>query len=96
VDWYGGGFIIVLMVTLELIGVIWFYGMYNFINDIEFMLEKKLKFVWYFKICWAIIPLILIITLIYSFVIDSIAIHQFGTLELDYPSIAIGIKEYID
>lgn len=48
VDFYGGGFVIYTMCTLEMVGVAWCYGLYNFINDMEFMLGRKLG--WYWKV----------------------------------------------
>lgn len=67
VDFFGGGFVIYVMSTLEVIGVAWCYGLYNFINDMEFMTGKRLSYYW--KICWGIlIPIFLTVILLYSLI----------------------------
>ena len=68
VDYFGGGFIIFLMATIETIGICWIYGLNRFVRDIEFMLGIKLNAYW--KITWAyIIPSVLIFIFCYAMAI---------------------------
>jgi solute carrier family 6 amino acid transporter-like protein 5/7/9/14 len=65
VDYFGGGFIIFLMATIETIGICWIYGLNRFVRDIEFMLGIKLSAYW--KITWAyIIPAVLVFIFCYA------------------------------
>lgn len=65
VDYFGGGFIIFLMATIETIGICWIYGLNRFVRDIEFMLGIKLNAYW--KITWAyIIPAVLVFIFCYA------------------------------
>jgi solute carrier family 6 amino acid transporter-like protein 5/7/9/14 len=83
VDYFGGGFVIYTMSTLEVVGVAWCYGLYNFINDIEFMTGVRLG--WYWKFCWgALIPVFLSAILVYSLATTTLQ-HN----DMDYPTIAI-------
>ncbi|CAL4064796.1 unnamed protein product, partial [Meganyctiphanes norvegica] len=64
VDYFGGGFIIFVLVIVEVIAVNWIYGMKNFISDIKFMLHVDLGIYW--KFCWLIfIPVALTGILVY-------------------------------
>ncbi|OXA59234.1 sodium-dependent nutrient amino acid transporter 1 [Folsomia candida] len=84
VDFFGGGFVIYVMSTLEVIGVAWCYGLYNFINDMEFMTGKRLSYYW--KICWGIlIPIFLTVILLYSLIKEGNLTHN----DMPYPTIAI-------
>jgi solute carrier family 6 amino acid transporter-like protein 5/7/9/14 len=85
VDSYGAGFIIYIIAILELIGMIWFYGLNNIVYDIEFMLKKK-KLSIYWKLCWLLIPVVLFAVLIYSLAIGEELRHE----KLPYPTSAIG------
>jgi len=70
---------------LEVIGIAWIYGTYNFIADIEFML--KIKIGWYWKICWGfIIPIGLTVILIYSLATEGDVTYD----GIPYPTIALG------
>ncbi|XP_046404080.1 sodium-dependent nutrient amino acid transporter 1-like [Ischnura elegans] len=67
VDYHGSSFVVYILSTFEVIGVMWVYGMGNFCEDIEFILGFKVNAYW--RICWAIlIPVFLPVVLIYSFV----------------------------
>ncbi|ODN04846.1 Sodium-dependent nutrient amino acid transporter 1 [Orchesella cincta] len=84
VDFFGGSFVIYTTSVLEVIGIAWIYGVYNYLDDIEFMLGFRLG--WYWKICWGIlIPIFLTIILVYSLVEDISPSHN----ELPYPVIAL-------
>ncbi|XP_066159041.1 sodium-dependent nutrient amino acid transporter 1-like isoform X4 [Euwallacea fornicatus] len=63
-DFYGGTFIFYVMNIFEVISVIWWYGLENICQDIEFMTKRKPGFYWRF--CWCIIiPVVLIFVLSY-------------------------------
>ncbi|XP_042205816.1 sodium-dependent nutrient amino acid transporter 1-like isoform X2 [Homarus americanus] len=65
INYYGGGFIIFILVVFEVAAIHWVYGVNNFCRDIEFMLGRKTGYYW--KFCWAIlIPALLSIIFIYS------------------------------
>ncbi|XP_043260671.1 sodium-dependent nutrient amino acid transporter 1-like isoform X2 [Colletes gigas] len=65
VDYYGTSFVVFILASFEITAVVWLYGIENFIDDIEFMLEKKTSIYW--NVCWFLVtPLILIIIFIYT------------------------------
>ncbi|XP_033214270.1 sodium-dependent nutrient amino acid transporter 1-like isoform X2 [Belonocnema kinseyi] len=67
VDYYAGSFIVFILATLEMIGIFWVYGLENFLDDVEFMLNRRPSIYW--RICWGLItPLLLITILIYNIV----------------------------
>lgn len=67
VDYFGGGFIIFVLVIIEVIAVNWIYGMKTFLRDVKFMLNVDLGIYW--KFCWLIfIPVSLTGILIYILV----------------------------
>lgn len=72
--------------VLEVIGIAWIYGVYNYLDDIEFMLNMRLG--WYWKACWGlIIPIFLTIILIYSLIEDISPSHN----NISYPVVALGM-----
>lgn len=53
---------------VEVIGVMWVYGVKRFLGDIKFMLGLKSNF--YFKVCWSFItPISVLVIFIYSRVV---------------------------
>ena len=50
-DTFGGGTGVLLVAIFEMIGVMWFYGVNRFVNDLHFMLGFRSG--WYWKICWS-------------------------------------------
>lgn len=65
IDYYGGTFVAIIVGVLEITTIFWVYGLSNFLNDMEFMLGKRLGFYW--RSCWLIItPLLMIVILIYT------------------------------
>ncbi|XP_012058557.1 PREDICTED: sodium-dependent nutrient amino acid transporter 1-like [Atta cephalotes] len=65
VDYYGTSFVVFILASFEMTGVIWFYGLENFLEDLEFMLDRKPSVYW--RICWFIVtPFILITIFIYT------------------------------
>ncbi|XP_043478616.1 sodium-dependent nutrient amino acid transporter 1-like isoform X2 [Leptopilina heterotoma] len=66
VDYYGGTCIAIIIGVIEIITIFWIYGLYNFLNDAEFMLGIRPGFYW--RICWCILtPLLMIVILFYTF-----------------------------
>lgn len=65
INYYGGGFIIFILVVFEIAAVHWVYGINNFCRDVEFMLGRKTGYYW--KFCWTLlIPILLSVIFIYS------------------------------
>jgi solute carrier family 6 amino acid transporter-like protein 5/7/9/14 len=84
VDYFGGTFVIYTTSLLEVIGIAWIYGTYNFISDIEFMLNIRIG--WYWKICWGfIIPVGLTVILIYSLATEGNVTYD----GIPYPTVAL-------
>ncbi|XP_057375161.1 sodium-dependent nutrient amino acid transporter 1-like [Daphnia carinata] len=68
VDYFGGGFIIYVMVIAETIAVCWVYGLEQIVKDIRFMLDFGLGIYW--KLTWCIfIPIALAVIFIYAMVV---------------------------
>ena len=83
-DYFGGGFIIFVLATLEVIAINWIYGISRFCDDIQFMVGQRPNIYWRF--CWAVfIPVSLIAIFIYSLV--EMEPLKYGDVE--YPQIAI-------
>ncbi|KAM0724566.1 Sodium-dependent nutrient amino acid transporter 1 [Formica fusca] len=65
VDYYGGTFVAIIVGVLEIVTIFWVYGLSNFLDDMEFMLNKRLGFYW--RACWFLItPFLMIVILIYT------------------------------
>ncbi|XP_068984130.1 sodium-dependent nutrient amino acid transporter 1-like isoform X2 [Bombus flavifrons] len=65
VDYYGTSFVVFILASFEITAVTWVYGIENFLDDIEFMLDRKTSSYW--RICWFLLtPLILILILFYT------------------------------
>ncbi|XP_014609957.1 PREDICTED: sodium-dependent nutrient amino acid transporter 1-like [Polistes canadensis] len=66
-DYYGTSFVVFILASFEMIGIIHVYGFENFIDDIEFMLDMKATMFW--RVCWFVItPVILIVIFLYTVV----------------------------
>ncbi|KAJ3644807.1 hypothetical protein Zmor_022510 [Zophobas morio] len=64
VDFFGGTFIFYVLTIIEILAVMWWYGLKNICLDIEFMSKRKPGPYW--RICWAvIIPAVLITVFVY-------------------------------
>jgi solute carrier family 6 amino acid transporter-like protein 5/7/9/14 len=86
-DTFGSSLVLYVIVLTEVIVVAWIYGLRNFCNDIEFMLQGKLS--WYWKICWGtLIPAGLLFTMVYSFM--TFETPSVGDVPLPMKAIAIG------
>lgn len=64
-DHFGGTFLVFALAILELIGIMWFYGVEQFCWDVQFMLHKKVSPFW--RISWFLItPLLMISIFLYT------------------------------
>ncbi|XP_076240345.1 sodium-dependent nutrient amino acid transporter 1 [Calliopsis andreniformis] len=67
VDYYAGSFIVFFLATLEITGVFWVYGLENFLDDVEYMLQRRPSVYW--RLCWGVLtPLLLAVILVYTLV----------------------------
>ncbi|OXA55700.1 Sodium-dependent nutrient amino acid transporter 1 [Folsomia candida] len=84
VNEFGANFVIYVIAMLEVGAVSWVYGLSNFCNDIEFMLNRKVG--WYWRVCWGfIIPVGLFAILVYYMVTRE----TFKSGGVEYPNIGI-------
>ncbi|XP_011158501.1 sodium-dependent nutrient amino acid transporter 1 [Solenopsis invicta] len=87
VDYYGTSFVVFILASFEMTGVIWIYGLENFLDDFEFMLDRKPSIYW--RICWFIVtPLILITIFIYT--VATLSPLTYGGISLPEYAHAIG------
>jgi len=78
--YYGSSFILYLICMVEVTAISWFYGVNNFIRDLEYILGFKIG--WYWKICWGgVIPIGLFAILIYTFATVKALTHN----DTEYP-----------
>ncbi|XP_008552116.1 sodium-dependent nutrient amino acid transporter 1 [Microplitis demolitor] len=68
VDYYAGTFILIVLATCEVIGISWIYGVDNFLDDVEFMTNKRPFVFW--RICWVFLTPILLCTIFIYFMIS--------------------------
>ncbi|XP_066597904.1 sodium-dependent nutrient amino acid transporter 1-like isoform X2 [Prorops nasuta] len=67
VDYYGTSFVIFVLAFFEITGIVWIYGIENFLDDVEFMLNRKPSAYW--RLCWFLItPILLIAIFLYTVV----------------------------
>ncbi|XP_031829549.2 sodium-dependent nutrient amino acid transporter 1 [Nomia melanderi] len=65
VDYYGTSFVVFILAFFEITAVMWLYGIENFVDDLEFMMDKETSSYW--RICWFFVtPLILIVIFLYT------------------------------
>lgn len=80
-DTYGGGFTVLIIGACEMIGIMWFYGVNRFCDDIEYMLGFRPNLYW--RVCWAIIaPVSLLCLFIYfcaDFVLPTYGCYSYPT-----------------
>lgn len=62
---------VLLVIFLEVFGVMWLYGMNNFVDDLHFMLGFRASTFWHF--CWIICPFILFFCFVASCYESSIS-----------------------
>lgn len=61
VDLFGGQLLVFFLALVELIGIVWIYGIENICWDVEFMLKKKVTAFW--KMSWFIVMPTFLITI---------------------------------
>lgn len=90
VDYYGGTFVAIIVGVFEMVTIFWIYGLSNFLDDMEFMLGKRLGFYW--RTCWLLItPLLMIVILIYT-----CATYEPPTYDgMQFPAYAYGIGWFL-
>ena len=67
VDHFGGTFLVFVLAIFELMGIFWIYGLENFCDDVEFMLNRRPGVYW--KFCWVFVtPIFMLVIFIYSMV----------------------------
>ncbi|XP_078544662.1 sodium- and chloride-dependent neutral and basic amino acid transporter B(0+)-like [Lissotriton helveticus] len=90
IDYFTGGWALLIAAVLELIGICWVYGANTFIEDIEMMLGKKHWIFWlYWRACWYFIsPLLLAVILIWSLV--TFSTPKYGSYEYPRWGVALG------
>ncbi|KAH0953121.1 hypothetical protein HN011_004692 [Eciton burchellii] len=87
VDFYAGSFIVFFLATLEMSGIFWIYGLENFLDDVEYMLQRRPSIYW--RICWAIVtPLLLAGILIYSII--NLKPLTYGDMFYPYNAYVVG------
>ncbi|XP_014233654.1 sodium-dependent nutrient amino acid transporter 1-like [Trichogramma pretiosum] len=88
VDYYITSFVAFVPAIFMLVGVCYVYGLNNFLDDIEFMLKRRLG--WYWRICWAFItPVIITGVFIYSLAVSEVLTYsKTSTSKIAYPPIA--------
>lgn len=85
VDHYAASFVVFVLASLELIGIFWLYGLENFLDDVEFMLDRRPTFYW--RVCWALVtPCFLVGVLVYTIV----NLRPLTYAGIDYPPAAHG------
>lgn len=86
VDYYGGTFNVIIVGVTEISTVFWIYGLFNFLNDIEFMSGKRPG--WYWRLCWIFVtPGLMIVILVYTIAIYSPILYS----GMPFPDYAYGI-----
>ncbi|XP_063380652.1 sodium-dependent nutrient amino acid transporter 1-like isoform X2 [Cydia fagiglandana] len=92
IDHFGGTFLILFTGIVEVVGIIWLYGLENVCLDIEFMLGLKTGFYW--RWCWGILtPAMMIVVFIYALVNNTFGGAAFPdvAITMGYVILFIGI-----
>ncbi|KAG9478357.1 hypothetical protein GDO78_013387 [Eleutherodactylus coqui] len=84
IDYFCGGWALLFVAVLELIGICWIYGVNRFIKDIEMMIGKKHWSFWlWWRSCWIFIsPVLLTAILLWSLI--TFKSPSYGTIQ--YPT----------
>ncbi|KAK1129888.1 hypothetical protein K0M31_019591 [Melipona bicolor] len=83
VDYYGTSFVVFILASFEITAVSWVYGIENFLDDVEFMLNKKTSSYW--RICWFLITPLILIT-IFFYTVTTLSPLTYG--DKTYPATA--------
>lgn len=88
-DHYGADFSVLCLSCIEVISVMWVYGVFNFLKDIEYMLGSKPHGWPYWVFCWGLSsPLLIGLLFIYRMVTHNPPTYDNGT---PYPMFAQGL-----
>ncbi|RUS85457.1 hypothetical protein EGW08_006790, partial [Elysia chlorotica] len=88
-DHYGADFSVLILSCLEVISVMWVYGVMRFVKDIEYMLGGKPHFWPYWVFCWAVAsPILIALLVIYRMVNYDAPTYPNGE---DFPDFAQNI-----
>ncbi|XP_058975221.1 sodium-dependent nutrient amino acid transporter 1 [Musca domestica] len=83
VDFYGGTYVIFALAILEIVGIVWIYGLQNFCDDVEFMTHRKVSLYW--RLCWSFLtPVMMLVIFIYSMVTTEPLTYK----KIEYPEAA--------
>ena len=88
VDFYGTSFVVFILASFEIIGFVWVYGFENFLDDLEFMLEKQPSVYW--RMCWFIITPFILIT-IFFYTVATLSTLTYGNSQFPWTAHAAGI-----
>uniref|UniRef100_UPI00398F74E8 sodium- and chloride-dependent neutral and basic amino acid transporter B(0+)-like isoform X2 n=1 Tax=Pristiophorus japonicus TaxID=55135 RepID=UPI00398F74E8 len=87
IDHFSVGLTLLLIATLELIGIMWIYGGNRFIKDLEMMIGEKSWLFWlWWRICWFFVSPVMIAGILIWTLADDTA-PKYGNLQ--YPKWAI-------
>lgn len=90
VDHFGGQFLVFVLAILELLGVVWIYGLENFCWDIEFMLKRKISPYW--RISWFVVmPMFLLSMCVYWGIKMSKENLTYSENDLPYPTMVLSL-----
>ncbi|GJQ81747.1 hypothetical protein Trydic_g9186 [Trypoxylus dichotomus] len=84
VDYFGGTMIFLVLCIFETITVFWWYGLENFCEDIEFMLNRKIGIYW--RLNWGVINPIILTTIFLYFILTMERLQHENK---DFPDIAL-------
>ncbi|KAF2347608.1 Sodium:neurotransmitter symporter, partial [Trinorchestia longiramus] len=85
VDFFGGGFIIYILATIECAGIMWIYKYSTYRKDVFFMINETLGFYWRFCLQF-LVPVALTALFIYFLVNFEMPTYNEG---MAYPAIAL-------
>ncbi|XP_053329529.1 sodium- and chloride-dependent neutral and basic amino acid transporter B(0+) isoform X2 [Spea bombifrons] len=90
IDYFCGGWAILIAAVLELVGVCWIYGANRFIKDIEMMIGKKHWAFWlWWRACWFFLsPVLLTAILLWSLI--TFEYPSYGTVLYPTWGVAVG------
>ncbi|KAG7209784.1 hypothetical protein KM043_011402 [Ampulex compressa] len=87
VDFYATSFTTFIPAACEMICISWAYGLNNILEDIEFMLKRRLSIFW--KLCWSVITPGIII-LIFTYKMINLELLKYNNTNYPYVAYAIG------
>nr|AEE62074.1 unknown [Dendroctonus ponderosae] len=82
VDHFGGTFIIFVFAILEVLAIVFLYGLQNFCLDLEYMTNHKPGIYW--RLCWGLIMPVLLVT-IFIYFVATLPVLTYGIYGNPYP-----------